>query len=208
MLTRSHIVVCKECDLILRSSLRPAGKISSCPRCRATIRKHNPYALEKSLALLIAACIAFIIANSTPLLSIEAQGQTHASSLLEATHSLWKDDMKSVATLVFSTTFLAPALEIFSLTFILSSAFLGLRASLLPRMLRLVMYTKPWSMVEIFMLGVLVSIVKLSHLAHISPGPALWSYGLLLVFFASAMTILDTQALWARLSDIDTSELN
>jgi paraquat-inducible protein A len=54
-------------------------------------------------------------------------------------------------------------------------------------------------MVEVFVMGVLVSVVKLSHLAHIYAGIALWSYGILILLFAGAMSMLNPQALWAEI---------
>ena len=101
---------------------------------------------------------------------------------------------------VFVTTLLAPAFEIFTLIFILCAAQLGWRLPGLASLLRLAVATRPWSMVEVLMLGVLVSVVKLAHLAHITPGIALWSYGALIVLFAAAMATLDTHELWERLT--------
>jgi paraquat-inducible protein A len=67
------------------------------------------------------------------------------------------------------------------------------------RILRIVQATRPWGMVEVFLLGVLVSLVKLAHVAVIHPGPALWAFGALMVTMASAAMTFDARAVWARL---------
>ena len=69
--------------------------------------------------------------------------------------------------------------------------------------MRVAVRSRPWSMVEVFVMGVLVSVVKLSHLAHIYAGVALWSYGLLILLFAAAMSLLNPQALWAEIKPND-----
>jgi paraquat-inducible protein A len=86
------------------------------------------------------------------------------------------------------------------LILILAAVRRGVAARPLPAALRLVLAARPWSMVEVFMLGVLVSVVKLSHLAHITPGIALWSYGALIALFAAAMSTFNAHELWERLT--------
>jgi paraquat-inducible protein A len=68
----------------------------------------------------------------------------------------------------------------------------------LPAMFRLVQTVRPWGMVEVFMLGTLVSLAKLSHIAHVQPGIALWSFGALMFLVAAAAASFDADDLWAR----------
>lgn len=194
-------IACHECDLLQREIPLPAGGTARCPRCGATLYRNNPGGLDRALALLLAAAILFILANVFPIVAIETQGTRNATTLLGAVMSLWSEDMPMVAGLVFFTTLLAPAFELFTLIFILVAVRLGFRAGPLPAVLRAVLGTRPWSMVEVFMLGVLVAVVKLSHLAHIEPGVALWSYGALILIFAAAMACFDAHALWNRLAE-------
>ena len=65
-------------------------------------------------------------------------------------------------------------------------------------MFRLVQTVRPWGMVEVFMLGTLVSLAKLSHIAHVKPGIALWSFGVLMFMVAAAAASFDADDLWAR----------
>lgn len=178
----------------------PPGGEAVCPRCGAELYRDNPNGPQRALALLIACALLFFVANVFPIVSIETQGIRRSASLFSAVQTLWDEDMAAVAGLVFVTTLLAPAFEIFTLIFILCAAQLGWRLPGLAPLLRLAVATRPWSMVEVLMLGVLVSVVKLAHLAHITPGIALWSYGALIVLFAAAMATLDTHELWERLT--------
>ena len=195
-----RLIACHECDLLQRAiDLAPGGE-AVCPRCGAELYRNNPGGPSRTLALLVASAVLFLMANVFPIVSIDTQGLRRSASLLSAVETLWDEDMPLVAILVFVTTLLAPAFEIFTLIFILSAVLRGWRLPGLAHLLRLTVATRPWSMVEVLMLGVLVSVVKLSHLAHISPGIALWSYAGLIVLFAAAIASLDTHDLWERLT--------
>lgn len=199
-MSHQSLIACHECDLLQRVIDLEPGEQAICPRCGAELYRNNPNGLSRTLALLLASAVTFLLANAFPIVSIETQGLHRAASLYDAVVTLWDEDMPLVAALVFVTTLLAPAFEIATLTFILSAAQLGWRLPGLAPLLRLAVSTRPWSMVEVLMLGVLVSVVKLAHLAHITPGIALWSYGVLIVLFAAAMASLDTHALWEKLT--------
>lgn len=194
------LIACHDCDLLQREIPLAAGATAYCPRCGAELYRNQPDSLTRSTALLLAAAITFLVANVFPIISLDSQGQHSSTTLLSAVETLWREDMPIVALLVLVTTILAPAFEIFTLLFILSFTHCGLRWRGLKPLLRMALATRPWSMVEVFMLGVLVSVAKLAHLAHISPGIALWSYVALILLFAAAMATLDSRELWARMS--------
>ena len=194
-----QLIACHECDLLQRVITLDPGGEAVCPRCGAELYRNNPNGLPRTLALLLASAMMFLLANAFPIVTIDTQGLHRSASLFSACQALWAEDMPLVAALVFITTLLAPAFEILTLTSIIAVVLLGWRLPGLSRLLRLAVATRPWSMVEVLMLGVLVSVVKLSHLAHITPGIALWSYGALIILFAAAMASLDIHELWERL---------
>lgn len=169
--------------------MQPGG-VAVCGRCGAVLYRNNPGNVERTLALTIAAAVLFVISNAFPIVGIESQGNRNASTLFGAVLSLWNDHMELVAGLVFMTTILIPAIELGVMIFLLA----------VPRpppfFLRLVLAAQPWSMVEVFMLGVLVSVQKLSHLATIEPGIALWSFGALMVLFAGLTATFNVHDLW------------
>ena len=194
-----NLSACHECDLL---QVHPDHFVDAgirCVRCGAELHQHYPADPEKPLALMMAATILFVIANSHPIIAIESAGLEQSATILGAVESLWKDHMEFVAGLVLFTTFIAPGLEILALTSILTCIHYRLHPPGLRILMRIAVNSRPWSMVEVFVMGVLVSVVKLSHLAHIYTGIALWSYGLLILLFAGAMSHLNPQALWAKI---------
>jgi paraquat-inducible protein A len=185
-----NLIACHDCDLLQREPLLPPGGVAVCGRCGAVLYRNNPGNIERTLALTIAAAILFAISNAFPIVGIESQGNHNASTLFGAVLTLWDDHMELVAGLVFMTTMLVPALELVVMIFLLAAP----RPS--PLVLRLVLAARPWAMVEVFMLGLLVSVQKLSHLATIVPGIALWSFGALMVLFAGLTATFNANDLW------------
>jgi paraquat-inducible protein A len=111
---------------------------------------------------------------------------------------LWAQGKPELAVLVFATAIAAPLLQISLLLYVLVPIRLGRLAWQVPRVFRLLRHVQPWSMMEVFMLGILVSLVKLAGMAEIVPGLALWSFALLIVALAGAVASLDPDVVWSR----------
>jgi len=209
----SGLIACHECDLLQRDPFHSQSHASlpgkspraaevCCVRCGARIYRVPKTSLDSALALALAACIVFIIANAFPIAIIDAQGHENGSTLLGAVRLLWQQDMRLIAALVCLTTVIVPALELL----VFSSLLLLLRLGhplktmrRLPRALRLVLHARPWSMIEVFMLGVLVSLVKLAHLASLTLGVALWAYAALMLLLTALSATVDIRKIWVGL---------
>ena len=194
-----RLIACHECDLLQREAvtLPPRGK-ALCRRCGAVLYRNNPDGLDRTLAYALTAAVVFVVANSFPIVGLDAQGNRTSTTLLHMVRVLHDDGMTSVAMLVFVTTFLMPALEIAALVYLLAPLRLGRVPAHFAAVYRLVHAVRPWGMVEVFLLGTLVSLAKLAHLAHVQPGIALWSFGALMVLLAAAAASFEPHALWER----------
>ncbi len=154
--------------------------------------------LDRTLAFTLAAAILMIVANLFPIVALNFQGNHTSTTLFGSVRTLYNDEMRSVAALVFATTILMPALDVGAMLYMLLPLKLGWVPPGLPAMFRLVQVVRPWGMVEVFMLGTLVSLAKLGHLAHALPGIALWSFGALMLLVAAAAASFDADELWAH----------
>ncbi|MBU1692027.1 MAG: paraquat-inducible protein A [Gammaproteobacteria bacterium] len=196
-------VACLECDLLHRQTQLPSGGEARCTRCGALLYRHAPPdANERALALALTACILFVVANVYPIVGLEVQGTHTSSTLFGAVESLWDDEARTVAVLVFFTTIFVPAAELIGLTWVLVTLRQGARGRGAVPILHFIESVKPWGMVEVFLLGVLVSLVKLAHIATIEPGVALFSFGALMAFIAAAAAAFDPDAAWKQLETI------
>lgn len=172
-------------------------------RCRARLyRATSPDANERALALALAAGILMIVANIFPIVGLEVQGVHNSATLWEAVRSLWDDEARAVAVLVFVTTIFVPLAELIGLIWVLAALRSGIRGYGIVPILHFIESVKPWGMVEVFMLGVLVSLVKLAHIASIEPGAALFSFAALMVLIAAAAAAFDADAAWEQLETI------
>lgn len=191
------LIACHDCDLVQYEISLPAGESATCARCGEVLYRSSRFGKSHTLALCITAAILFIIANLYPIIGIESQGNRHHSTLFGAVQTLWQDDMELMAGLVFVTILLVPALELLLMLWLHLTK--HLTSGLAPLALRLIVLMQPWRMVEVFMLGLLVSVVKLSHLAHIVPGVALWCFAALLPLFALLNSTFNPRELWAAM---------
>jgi paraquat-inducible protein A len=190
------LTACHECDLLQREPVLPPGGVARCRRCHGILFRHTPDSLERGLAYTLGAMILFVVANLFPIVGLEVQGNLNATSLFGAVDIIWKEGMKGVATLVFVTTILIPALELSLMAYVLLPLKLGWVPQGLATILRVIQSMRPWSMTQVFMLGVLVSLVKLAHLAHVVPGIALWAFGSLILLLTAAVASFNTHELW------------
>src|SRR6185295_1781990 len=195
-MTPRALTACHECDLLHREPMLPPDGVAYCRRCNAVLFRQTPGSLERALAYTLGAAILFIIANVFPIVGLEVQGIANATSLYGAVETIWKHDMEDVAALVFVTTILIPAMEMSLMLYVLLPLKLGQMPQGLAQMLRVLHSVRPWSMTQVFILGVLVALVKLQHLAHVVPGIALWSFGGLILTLTAAIASFNMHELW------------
>jgi paraquat-inducible protein A len=189
-------LACHECDALHEAVELPPEASARCSRCGAVLYRNVSASLDRTLALMFAALVCYVLANSFTLVGLDAQGNRTSATLIGATRALAADGWHSVATLVFVTSILMPALEIAALIALVLPLRLGRAPAWLPRLFRLVQTARAWGMVEVFMIGTLVSLVKLSHLAHVTPGIALWAMGGLMIVLAAGNSAFDPDAFW------------
>ena len=193
------LVACPDCDLLNRLA-GPATATLLCARCGAVLRRHRPDSIDRTLALVVAALLLFALANAFPFLAMQTGGLVQETTLLSGVHELWRQDLRLLAALVFCTCVLVPAAQLIGLGTILLPLRLGRRPPPgATRILRLVQAAAPWGMMEVFMLGILVALVKLGHMATIVPGVSVFSFAALIVVMAAALSTLDPALVWARL---------
>lgn len=192
----ADLLACHECDLLQTAPVLAPGETARCVRCHALLARNPPDSLDRTLALSFTAAVLYLIANLYPLVGLEMQGRRVEVTLLEAVHILWRNGVEPVAALVFVTAQLFPLLELGMILVVLLPLRLGRVSPRLATFYRLVRSVQPWGMVEVFLLGMLVSLVKLSHLATVILGTAFWATAALIVILTLAARAFDTRLLW------------
>jgi len=188
-----RLVSCPECDALHRHRSLVRGEKARCIRCHAILYRHPSLRPDQLLPLVIGALITFVIANGFPIVNLEVQGLSNSATLFGSILALWGEGRQLVAVLVFATTLLFPLIDLLAMLALLLLSRHGRPAALW----RFVQALRPWGMIEVFMLGVLVALVKLSHLAQVLPGVALWAFGVLTLLLALILSF-DPRSLWDR----------
>ena len=203
---RPDLIVCEECDAVHHRPVLRRAEVAHCQRCGAEMERDTGSRQQRLLPLTVASLIMFVIANSFPIVQIELQGLTSQTTLIGAVKVLGMEGMSLVAMLVLATTILFPLLQLLVLFYLLLPTAHGVHRPGVKTLLRLMQMVRPWGMVEVFLLGVLVAVVKLSNMATVIPGVALWAFGALTIVL-TAVVSFNPRYLWrslviARLDDI------
>jgi paraquat-inducible protein A len=193
---KQALVACHECDALYRAPSSSIGALVRCQRCGATLYRDLGPEVSRPLAYICAAGILFLIANLSPIMGLEFEGVYNASTLIGAVHALYDQDMRLLGLLVLLTTCVIPALNLLAMLYILLPLHFSYRPPGFTGVLRVIQQLKPWGMVEVFLLGVLVALVKLTHMATVVPGTALWAYAGVMLLLTLAAASLDPQTLW------------
>lgn len=191
----TDVVACLQCDLLHRKIGLPKRAVARCRRCNAVLYQKHGATLERMLAVTLTAVIVFLIANSFPIVELQAQGITTRTTLFGAIIRLWQEQKEEIAALVLLSTIIFPLSEMLALIYLILPLWLRRRPPAFDEMLRIVIAVRPWGMIEVFMLGTLVTLVKLSSVARLITEPALYAFGTLTLLSALIYTF-DPRSLW------------
>ena len=193
------LIACHECDFLHNIEPIPAGGKALCTRCGAFLYKNIPNSLEKVLALNLATFMLFIMINIFPFISLKASGRVEETIFTSSVLTFYHMGMGEIGVLVFLTSFLFPFLTFGGMLYILLPLKFGYSPWRMASVYRLVQRLTPWSLLGVFMLGLLLSIIKLRDLATVIPGISLYLFAVLLVVSSAANSNLDAFVIWPRI---------
>jgi paraquat-inducible protein A len=195
----NKLLVCHECDSVQQTpKLLPDG-IACCGCCGARLLTNPKGGLDTPFALTLASLMLFIIANSYPLITLNIKGQIQSTTLTGASMAFLENGRPGLALIVWFTTVLGPALVITGTLYAVVAIRFGVRMPFVRVVLAGLSHLQPWGMMDVFMLGVLVALVKLAGMADVVFGVGLYAFVALLLFFSGAIASLEPTQLWDRL---------
>ena len=194
------LMACSDCGLLHALPDVPAGEKVACSRCGSSLYARHAYGLHATAALSSAALILLAIATMFPLLIFELEGREQPGGILSSAEALWNVGYPVLAILVFFTVLAAPLLKILTTLYVVLPLLAGRPAPATARVFRLLNHLRPWAMVEVFLLGLIVAYVKLSDIATVEIGPSLFALVGLMVTMTWAEAALDPHDVWDRLS--------
>ena len=190
------LMACHACDLVHRQSLPLAPGRVRCVRCRAELYRSAGARIDTAIALALTAGVLLLLSNAYPLVALAINGSARATTMAGAALGLYRQGYAPMALLVIFTTLLVPAFQIGGLLYVLLPLRRRRRAAGQNRFFRMFIHARPWAMSEVFMLGSLVALVKLSALAEVVPGVALFAYGSLMLVLAALTGVTPPEQFW------------
>jgi paraquat-inducible protein A len=189
---------CLDCDLLQRAPHLEIGESARCPRCGATLHTHRRDSINRTLALVVAALFLWACSNFLPFMVFEFKGQSDSNTIATGVRILYERGFGELAVLIAFTSIAAPIVYILGMLYVLVPIRLGARPWKLGLVFRALVWLRPWSMLEVYLLGGLVAVVKLAELASIVPGPASVAFVVLILVWISIAATLDPREVWDR----------
>ncbi|HTW72448.1 MAG TPA: paraquat-inducible protein A [Acetobacteraceae bacterium] len=196
VLTPARLCECHDCTQLQVVPPLPPGVRAVCLRCDAVLRHTHRDPLGLPLALNIAAIILFFIATSTTLMVVSRVGQSRIADLFSGPLGLEESGMWELTAVILFTTFAAPLAKLLATTTVLLGAHLEAPPPWLRGWFFWANRMRPWSMIEVYLLGVFVALVRLGKDVNIELGPALYALAALMVAMIAADYCLDREAVW------------
>jgi paraquat-inducible protein A len=191
-----ELIACPSCDLLADLSDLDEGQQAHCRRCKHFLTERKPDSLAYVLAYAVSALIFLAVANSFSFLSFKASGLENAMTLPQSALELYRYGMHGLAILVAAFIILIPAVILGLLLMLGIPLYLGRYASWLVTCGRLISALTSWSMVEVFLIGVIVSLVKIAAMATVVLGISFWAYVAFTICFTLALSNLDRYQCW------------
>lgn len=191
-------IICEHCDSLYEAVSLKKRETALCVRCGAVLERAPRFNIEQLLALTIAAAVLFVFANVFPVISISMKGLSNEVTLWSSVEALAQGRITLIALVAGLSIILAPMLQITLLFWVLVHAHKGKVAPGFKLCMRTLEHLRPWSMLEVCMLGILVAIVKLSGMLDVHAGVGLWAMAMLMVLII-LIAGKHTRSLWTRL---------
>ena len=198
--TGSAVRSCRECGQAQRLPALAPGSAAHCRRCGAILRHVRFDPLAPALALNLACLVLFAIGAATALAVVDAEGRSRTAGLFSGPAALAQNGLWELGTLVFATTAAAPPLVAGLTVYVLGGLRLRRPPPGLAWAFRLRNRLRPWSMIEVFLVGCFVAYAKLGALVHMEPGPAFFALFGFMVATVAADVVLDPQAVWEAIA--------
>jgi paraquat-inducible protein A len=192
------LLTCHTCEQLVKSSTHSDEAV--CPRCGAHLHARKPNSIGRTWAFLIAAIVLYIPANALPVMNTSSLFGSEKDTILSGVVYLWTSGSWPLAVIVFIASIAVPMLKIIALMFLVVSTQFGSAWSpqQRARIYRVVELVGRWSMLDIYVITILVALVQFKGLATIQAGPAAIAFGSVVVLTMFAALAFDPRLIWDR----------
>lgn len=198
-----QLVACHECDLLMRKPVLQDGESAECPRCGYELFSHRHHVVRRSLALVLTALLLYVPANFLPIMQLNLLGQTSQDTVWSGVIGLYESGMQGIAVVVFLCSMAVPLLKLLCQLLVLLSIRTDFGRSYGLWLYRIYHHMREWGMLEVYLMGILVAMVKLMDLADLSLGLGLFCFIALLLVQVWLEVTMSPHQIWQALSGED-----
>jgi paraquat-inducible protein A len=195
-------IACHGCDLLVNVAELKNGESASCPRCGHFLTKLRTDAYSRVLAYTVSGLILLVLANSFSFLSFAASGLESVITLRQTPGAVWDYGMPEVAIMVAAFIIIIPAVILVLLLILCLPLERGIYRPWLAPVAKWIFLAQNWAMVEVFIIGVIVSLVKIAAMATVVLGISFWAYAGFSICFTLAVASLDRYQCWERIEQL------
>ena len=192
---RCGLMACHGCGLLVHAAHAHGAR---CPRCHSALHARKPDSIGRTWAFIIAAAILYIPANVLPIMNTSSLFGSQNDTIMSGVVYLWTSGSWDLALVVFIASILVPMAKLIALIFLVVSV--QMRSTWDPvqrtRMYRLVELVGRWSMLDVYVVTMLVALVQLGALATIEPGAGAMAFGAVVVLTMFAAMSFDPRLIW------------
>jgi paraquat-inducible protein A len=195
-------ISCEFCDLLHTAPSLGPGEKAHCSRCRGLLAKSSRSPIEGTLALASTAAILLVLANVFPFLQMSLAGQVSENTIATGVFGLWEGGQPALAVLILFTTILAPALRVAGLLYVLTPLQAGWVPPGVAGVLRFQEGLVSWAMLDVYMLALLVTLVKLSQMGSLHFDTGAYCFVVLFIVLTMLGSSYEREALWERVEEL------
>lgn len=197
------VLACHACGLLSRPAAQGHGL--RCGRCGSSLHQRKPDSIARAWALLLAACVLYIPANVLPVMHTGSLFGAQSDTIMSGVVYLWVSGSWPLAALIFFASVMVPLLKMVALGVLLVSVQRRSVRGLLQRtrLYRVVEFVGRWSMIDIYVVAILVALVQFEALASIRAGGGAVAFGAVVVLTMLAAQAFDPRTIWDPLRDRD-----
>lgn len=181
--------------------------LGRCPRCHSKLHLRKPASIEGTIALMAAAIALYIPSHLLPVMTATEIGAVTQSTIVEGMITFWQTGAYPIALVIFVASILIPLLKIIALSWLCAAATGHVHPSptALGRIYLLTELLGRWSMIDIFVVGILVSVLQLGNYMTIKPGPGALAFAGVVVLTMLAAMRFEPRLLWDRLDEMNAT---
>ena len=189
------LIICEHCDGVYEKVTLAKHQTALCQRCGGVLQRYNGLSVQQRLALTLTAAVLWVFANFYPVMSISLKGLKNSATLWDSVVALSLGPITFIALVAAISIIIAPVFQLLLLTWVLAFALSGQRSPAFRLCMRWLEALRPWSMLEVCLLGAMVAVFKLAGMLDVIPGTGLFALAalaLLLIRIAGR----DVRDLW------------